>query len=248
MLGIIGGSGFYKLGKTIDKVPVITPYGHVIVNRTKVHKEEILFIPRHGEGHTIPPHRVNYRANLYALKKAGATVLFATYAAGIIADYKVEDLILIEDFIGFNAPITFFDDFSAGIKHTDFSQPFDQEWQNAVLEAAVAEKIKVKKGGIIATTHGPRFETKTEIQILKKVGANLVNMTSAYEITLAKELELPLAAVAIATNYATGINVSKKTKKQKQKNAGEFFDVIDRVKPKINSLLQELILNVETNV
>ena len=241
MLGIIGGSGFYKLGKTIDKIPVITPYGHVIVNRTKVHKEEILFIPRHGESHNIPPHKVNYRANLYALKKAGATVLFATYAAGIVADYKIDDLILIEDFIGFNAPITFFDDFSSGIKHTDFSQPFDSEWQNAVLEAAAAEKIKIKKGGIIATTHGPRFETKAEVQILKKVGANLVNMTSAYEITLAKELELPLAAIAIATNYAAGIT-------KKKQSAEEVFSVINKVKPKINSLLQEIIMNVETNV
>ncbi len=235
MLAIIGGSGFYYLGKEVDKIPVITPYGNVEVIKAKLYsKDEVLFIPRHGEDHSIPPHKVNYRANIYALQKLGASAAFATYASGTITNYKPGDLVLLEDFLGFNTPITFFDDFSAGLKHFDFTEPFDKDLQNAVLEIANSLRIKIKKGGVVATTTGPRFETKAEIKALKKLGANLVNMTSAYEITLFHEMEIPFAAMAVATNYACGIS-------KKRLSTEEVMEQMNNAKPKINLIINGLV-------
>lgn len=239
MLGIIGGSGFYNLGKKIETEDVITPYGHAEVQRAKLARKEVLFIARHGKGHTIPPHKINYKANLYALKKLGVTVLFATYASGIISKYKPGDMILVEDFIGLSTPITFFDDFTGGIKHIDFTDPFGKRWQQAVLRTAAIQKIKLKKGGIVATTYGPRYETKAEVKALKKLGANLINMTNAYETTLAHELEIPLAAIAIGTNYAAGI-------KKKALSSEEVLAGMSKAKPKINAIVQGLMKHVET--
>lgn len=235
MLGIIGGSGFYYLGSEMDKVPVITPYGNVEVIKTKLHsKDDVLFIPRHGEAHAIPPHKVNYRANIYALNKLDASAVFATYASGIISDYKHGDLVMLEDFIGFDTPITFFDDFSGGMKHMDFTQPFDKNLKNAVLEVAGALKIKIKKGGIIATTPGPRFETKAEIRALHRLGANLVSMTHAYEATLLHELEIPYAAIAVATNYACGVS-------KKRLSTEEVIEQMDKTKTKFNLIINGLV-------
>lgn len=234
MLAIIGGSGFYNLGREMQEENVITPFGIVAVYRTTIGGSEVFFIPRHGKNHELPPHKINYRANIYALKKLGTTAAFATYAAGIISRYKPGDLILIDDFIGFNSPITLFDSFAGGMKHVDFSQPFEKEFVNAVLEAAVAAKVKLKKGGIIAATHGPRFETRAEIKALKRMGANLVSMTAGYEITLMREAEIDFAAVAVGANYATGIS-------KKQLTVSEIMNRMTAAKADVNALVWRLV-------
>lgn len=205
MLGVITGTGLYQLGKLKDVVKVDTPYGVVKVNKSKLHDEEFYHIARHGEGHTIPPHKINYRANVAALKKLDVDAVLSIFTAGVISDYKPGDFIVLEDFIGFNTPITFYDDFALGIRHTDFSQINTKNFVKEVNESAFANEIKIKKGGIIATTVGPRYETKAEVQALKKMGANLVNMTSAYEMTLVNEVEIEYCPIAIATNFACGI-------------------------------------------
>jgi len=206
MLGIIGGSGFYTLEGKIRNCKVKTPYGGVAAQKAEVDGNESVFIPRHGKEHSVPPHRINYRANIYALKELGVSAVMATYATGIISKYKPGDLILLDDFIGFFTPITFFDDFRMGIKHTDVSRPYDKELQDLLLGVAKTQKIKISKGGIAATTPGPRFETKAEVKALKGMGANLVSMTNAYEASLLNELGIPSAAVAVGTNYACGIS------------------------------------------
>jgi len=237
MLGIIGGSGFYKLGKKVEEIDVITPYGPVLVNKVKVLRKNVYFIPRHGKNHFVPPHKVNYKANVYALKKLGIKAAFSTYSSGILSKYKPGDLILLDDFIGLYTPITFFDDFSSGIKHHDFTEAFDKEMKNAVLESAFATKVKLKKGGVIVTTPGSRFETKAEVKFLKKTGANLVNMTSAYEITLMKEAEIPFAAIAIGTNFGCGI-------KKKPLSYEEVIEVMAKSNKKIIGIVSKLVEHV----
>ncbi|MBI5051287.1 MTAP family purine nucleoside phosphorylase [Candidatus Micrarchaeota archaeon] len=232
MLGVIGGSGVYYLGKTIEKIDVITPYGDARVHRCSLLKNELLFIPRHGEAHQFPPHKVNYRANAYALKKLGASSVFATYSCGIISNYKPGDIILLDDFIGFTPSVTFFDDFSSGIKHTDLSDPF--QLKNLVKQAAKIAKIKLKEGGIPATTTGPRFETKAEIKALKTLGANLVNMTTAHEAILFNELELPFGALGVGTNLAAGLS-------RKKLSHSEVMDQMKKVNGKIGSIASELL-------
>ncbi len=236
MLGIIGGSGLYSIGnaKTFN---VKTPYGIVAVRKARMFDKDIVFIQRHGEGHTIPPHKVNYRANVYVLKKLGVTAVLGIYASGIISKYKPGDLIVVDDFLGFWTPSTFFDDFKEGIKHVDFSQPYDRELKKLLLGVAKANKIKLRKGGIIATTRGPRFETKAEIKALRGMGANLVNMTHAYEAALLGELEIPYVAVAAGTNYACGISNKKLSAEEVIKNMQEMKG---RIVLLINGLIKEV--------
>ncbi len=234
MLGIIGGSGFYTLKGKSKMVTVKTPYGNAEVRKTKIFDKEAVFVPRHGKGHAIPPHKVNYKANIYALKKLGVTGIIGIYATGIISKYKPGELILAEDFLGFWTPVTFFDDFSDGIKHVDFSQPYDKELNNLVLGIARAKRIKIKTGGIIATMVGPRFETKAEIKALRSMGANLVSMTHSYEAALIGELEIPYVGLAIGTNYACGIT-------KKKLNPEEVIGHMSRAEGRINDIIEKLI-------
>lgn len=205
MLGIIGGTGFYALGKKLGESDVLTPYGTARLQKVALLDEEMVFIPRHGERHTIPPHRINYRANVAALKKAGVTGVIAVYSAGAISRFRPGDIVLVDDFIGFWQPETFYDDFSGGIKHTDFSEPCDIEMRKRLRAVASAGKVKLATGGIIGCTPGPRYETKSEVKALRRMGANLVNMTAAREMALLGEAEIDFAAVAVATNWAAGV-------------------------------------------
>jgi 5'-methylthioadenosine phosphorylase len=206
MLGIIGGTGFYSLGKNLGESDVLTPYGTARLQKVALLDEKMVFIPRHGERHTIPPHKINYRANVAALKKAGVTGVIAVYAAGVISKFRPGDIVLVDDFIGFWQPATFYDDFSTGIKHTDFSEPCDPEMRKRLRAIASVGKVKLKTGGIIGCTRGPRYETKGEVKALKRMGANLVNMTAGYEMALLGEAEIDFAAVAVGTNWAAGIS------------------------------------------
>ncbi|MEW6721700.1 MAG: MTAP family purine nucleoside phosphorylase [Candidatus Micrarchaeota archaeon] len=206
MLAVIGGSGFYALGKKISRERIGTEFGDAVVHKVRVLDEDVYFIPRHGEGHSIPPHRINYRANVRALMELGASGVITVHACGAISKYRPSDIALIEDFIGlFCPPATLFDDFSAGMRHRDFTRPFSARMQETLAEVAAVAGVKLKKGGIVATTPGPRFETPAEIRALKRLGANLVSMTAAYEMTLLGEAEIDFASIAVATNYAAGI-------------------------------------------
>ncbi len=206
MIGVIAGSGLYSLGSEMKSINVETDYGNVEVFETSVSGKKIIFVPRHGQDHSAPPHKVNYKANVSALKKIGVSIIISVYSAGILADYEPGDIILAEDFIGLWTPATFFDDFSSGMRHVDFSNPFSEKIQGTLLEIAIVSKIKLKKGGVIVTTPGPRFETKAEVRFLKTTGANLVSMTSGYEMTLLGESGIEFASVVVATNYGAGIS------------------------------------------
>ena len=205
MLGIIGGSGIYSIGK-FEEQYVNTPYGFASVHIGKIMDRECAFIPRHGSSHAFPPHKINYRANAWAMKQIGVTGVLATYACGAISEYSPGDLIAIEDFLGFSAPITFYEDFKEGIRHTNFTRPYSDEMNARLFSAGRNAGVEIKSGGIVATMPGPRYETPAEIRALRGMGANLVSMTNAYETVLFHELEILMAGLAIATNYAAGIS------------------------------------------
>jgi len=232
MIGILGGSGIYSLGK-MKKEIIETPYGKVEAYLGKIGAEEVLFIPRHGSLHKIPPHKVNYKANLWAMKEKKVDGIIAFYAAGIIEKYKPGDLVLLEDFIGLFAPITYFDSFEEEPKHADFSEPYSWELAEDLAKAAKKAEVELKEGGIIATTVGPRFESKAEVRALKNMGANLVNMTNAYEATLAGELGLSICGVAVGTNYATGV-------KKEELTSEEVLEVMEKNNSKIKKIIAEL--------
>ncbi|MBN2121872.1 MTAP family purine nucleoside phosphorylase [Candidatus Micrarchaeota archaeon] len=229
MLGILGGSGIYSVGG-LRKKAVSTPYGEVEAylgenaaggepggsGRASGGREEavqeIVFVPRHGAAHEVPPHKVNYKANLWALKDAGVSGILAIYAAGIISDYSPGELVLLDDFIGFGIHASFYDRFEGKgeLMHADMGEPYNRELSSSVEKAAASVGVSLASGGIIATTLGPRFETRAEVSALRRMGANLVNMTSAYEASLCGELGIPLCGIAVGTNYACGISGKNK--------------------------------------
>jgi len=234
MLAFIGGSGFYKLGKMIKEHKIETEYGSALLQENELLGQRVLFIPRHGPEHKLPPHRINYRANVAALKKLEVSGVLSVYATGGISDYAPGDLVLVEDYLSFWIESTFYDDFSSGIKHVDQSNPFDTEMEKNMLEIAAVKGIEIKKGGIVATTPGPRFETKAEIRALKNVGANLVSMTLGRESPLLAEIEIPHSALVIVTNYACGIS-------DKPLNEGEVLEMMEKKNAEVLSLLEGLV-------
>lgn len=238
MIGVIGGSGLYELEKDITKKKVPTPYGSVFVHMAKIGGKEVAFIPRHGEKHETPPHKVNYRANVWAFKELGVTCAFTTYASGILSRYRPGDLILLDDFIGLFTHETFFDSFEDDVHHTDVSEPFNKKLQGYVVEGAAIHDIRVKKGGIIATTMGPRFETPAEIRALKKLGANLVCMTAGHEVPLFAEAEIPLVSLAVGTNMAAGLSGKKLTHQ-------EVVDMMVKKTDELKLILKEFVNFVE---
>jgi len=237
MLAVIGGTGFYRLGRKIEELDVITSHGIASVEVVSVARRKMVFLPRHGKGHTIAPHKINYKANIAALEQLGVTGVLSFYSSGIIGKYKPGDLVLVDDFIGLWAPATLYDDFAGGMKHVDFSEPFSKDMKRTLKEVAAVNKIKLKKGGIIAATRGPRFETKSEIKLLKKAGANLVNMTCGYEMALLGESEIDFASVAIAANYAAGVS-------KKPLSAEETLEVSDKAKGKLLTLIQGFVKEI----
>jgi 5'-methylthioadenosine phosphorylase len=234
MLGVIGGSGFYELAKHVRRQKVPTPYGSVFLSIAEINGKEVAFIPRHGEDHSIPPHKVNYRANVWALQELGATAAFTTYASGILSKYKPGDLILLKDFISFFTHETFFDSFEDGPHHTDVSEPFNRKLMGYAKEAAAIHSISLKNGGVVATTIGPRFETPAEVRALKKLGANLVCMTAGHEVPLFAEAEIPLVSIAVGTNLAAGLAGHKLTHQ-------EVVDMMIKKTGEIKLILKEFV-------
>ncbi len=236
MLGIIGGSGLYGLVKGKER-GIRTKFGTATVVLGKVSNKSCAFIPRHGRKHSIPPHRINHWANISAFREIGVTEIFSIASVGIISDYELGDLVLVRDFVSFGPQPTFFDDFSEGLSHADMTEPYGPELSKAVAEVARSLGIRIKDGGILAHTSGPRFETKTEIKALGKMGANLVGMTSVPEAILANELEIKFANLAIAGNYACGISKNPLTVEEvlnsARKKENEIKKVIEGVAKKI---------------
>lgn len=209
---VIGGSGFASKLKGRE-IEVSTPFGKVGVLVSDAGENKIYAIRRHGQEHTIPPHKVNYKAHIAVAKEINAKAIFASSAVGIVNSdaYAPGDLILCKDIIGLNLvlggmPITFFDSFADGPHHTDVSEIFDSKLNSIVLKAAAELSLSLKEGAVLTLTYGPRFETPAEVRALRIIGADLVGMTAAFEAILAKEQGTPYAVVAIGTNLAAGIS------------------------------------------
>jgi len=214
-IAVIGGSGLYEMSGLSKKknVSVKTPYGvssDIFLGSLSGHK--VAFLTRHGKQHTVPPHLVNYRANIWALKKTGAERIIATTASGAInLRMKVGELALLTQFLDFTKrrDHTFYDGGKLGIAHIDFSEPYCPEIRGALLKAGRELKLKIHQKATYACTEGPRFETPAEIRAYGKLGADLVGMTTVPECVLARELGMCYAAIGIVTNVGAGLSEEK---------------------------------------
>lgn len=202
MLAVIGGSGLTNLSTlaVAHREVLRTPYGDPssALLFGQIAGRDAIFIARHGHGHTIPPHRVNYRANLWALKEKGARAVVAVASVGGICRCAPGDLVLPDQLIDYTSgrEATFFDGGDRKVAHVDFTHPYSAELRSRCLDAARATGIALADGGVYGAVNGPRLETAAEIDRLERDGATLVGMTGMPEAALARELELPYAVIA----------------------------------------------------
>lgn len=211
-VGIIGGTGVYDpnwLDNT-QRQSVSTPYGPVELTRgeLKGRGQAVVFMNRHGAGHVVPPHRVNFRANLWALKAVGVTRVVATHAVGSLnVAMPPGSMVLVDQFLDFTRqrPHTYFDGQDGQVVHTDMTHPYCPESRSRVQEAGQSVDVALVQGGVYVTTEGPRFETPAEIRAFRMLGGDVVGMTGVPEVVLARELGLCFVSLAMVTNFAAGI-------------------------------------------
>lgn len=206
-LGVLGGSGLYEMDglRDVEEIEIDTPFGppsDVLVKGTLASGTTLLFLPRHGRGHRVPPHCINYRANVCALKKAGATHVVSVSAVGSMKE-EIEPghLVVPDQFIDLTKKrtSTFFEEGIVG--HVPFADPVCKLLGAALGRAADRAGAKVHLGGTYVCIEGPQFSTRAESQLYRTWGVSVIGMTSMPEAKLAREAELPFATLALATDY-----------------------------------------------
>ena len=234
-IAIIGGSGLENLLSASKIVRLETPYGTPPpISVGQIGREEVAFLPRHGPKHDLPPHKVNYRANLHSLKQVGVERIIATNAVGAINEaYVPGDLVIPSDILDFTKSRvgTFFE--SAPVTHIDVTEPYCPQISGVLLECCRAIKLQVRNRAVLAATEGPRYETPAEIRMLGRLGADIVGMTGAPEVFLARELEICYSAVCFVSNRAAGM--------QKRLSAVDVMNVGKQVIPSMLELLRNVV-------
>jgi 5'-methylthioinosine phosphorylase len=211
-LAIIGGTGLTQIDQlTITgEQSLDTPYGAPSAPFVfgELDGKQLVFLARHGNPHRIPPHKINYRANIWGLKQLGVTEIIAVAAVGGITEAMGPAQIAIPDQIidySYGREHTFFADDLEHVTHIDFSFPYAENLRNRLIAAAQQINLSVSTSGTYACTQGPRLETATEIRRLKNDGCDLVGMTGMPEAALAKELDLAYANMSVVANWGAGI-------------------------------------------
>jgi len=211
LAAIIGGSGLTNLKnleitrREVKRTPYGEPSSPLVYGR--LGGQEVVFLARHGHGHTIPPHEVNYRANIWAIKETGATRVIAVNAVGGIASALQSGQLVFPDQIidyTYAREHTFFGNEQKSVTHIDFTYPYCEELRRIFIQAARAAGIKAAEHATYAATQGPRFETIAEIKRLERDGGDIVGMTGMPETCLARELGLCYASIAVVANPAAG--------------------------------------------
>lgn len=210
-LAIIGGSGFAALAGVEPAAQSVaeTPYGaaSAAVAHGRLAGRDILFLPRHGLGHRLPPHQINYRANLWALREAGASRVVALAAVGGITPLFAPRVLAVPDQLvdyTYARGHTYYDGDGAEVVHIDFSEPYCAALRADLLRAGEQARVPLMARGVYAATQGPRLETAAEVRRLERDGCDLVGMTGMPEAALARELDLCYATLAFVVNWAAG--------------------------------------------
>src|SRR5688572_21300042 len=207
VVGVIGGSGLYEMEglERVEEIRVSTAFGDPsdVVVAGHLGETRMLFLPRHGRGHRVPPHRINYRANVLALKQLGAEQIVSVSAVGSMKEnIHPGDIVLVDQFIDRtrSRPSTFFED-DGVVVHVEFAEPIDGALQQALLRAAREVGATVHAGGTYVCIDGPQFSTRAESLLYRSWGVEVIGMTNLPEAKLAREAELPYATIALATDY-----------------------------------------------
>jgi 5'-methylthioadenosine phosphorylase len=209
-IAIIGGTGVYDpdILEKVKQLQVETPFGEVSLTCGNYGGQEIAFMARHGSKHSIPPHLINYRANIWALKKLGVKKIIATTAVGSLnRKMKPGDFVLVDQFLDFTKgrSATFYEGGKRGVVHIDVTEPYCSQLRSILFEEGRKLGIMIHTQGTYVCTEGPRFETPAEIKMFSILQGDVVGMTNVPEVVLAREAEMCYATVSLVTNFAAGI-------------------------------------------
>ena len=237
---MITGSGmegqFHLAGRRVVK----TRYGSAVTYASRVGGRAFYVLPRHGVEHDVPPHRINYRANIAALSQLGVKSVIATTAVGSMKpEFGIGHLGLLEQFIDFTKgrSSTFFD---GRATHTDMTDPYDRELGEALVSAARKKGLSLRTGLVYVCAEGPRYESAAEIRMFRVMGGDVVGMTGVPEVVLARELGLRYSSIAIATNWAAGI--------QGRVSHEEVVAVMKECGRKVRRLVEGAIASLDANL
>lgn len=248
MLGIIGGTGLTQLAnleithRQVARTPYGEPSGALTFGR--ICGQEVIFLARHGYGHTIPPHDVNYRANLWALKDHGVDRVVSVATVGAIHPGLLPGMLVIPNQIidyTHGRAATYFVGGDKPVVHLDFTLPYCEAMRAALLEAAASGGITLRDGGVYGVTQGPRLETAAEINRMERDGVDMVGMTGMPEAYLARELELCYAAVGAVVNQAAGRGRSADGIQM-----GEVQAMLGEVMLQVRRLIEQLVTDDAT--
>lgn len=242
-IGLIGGSGLYEIEdmEITKDISISTPYGDPssVYKTGTIGGKEIAFLSRHGIPHSIPPHKVNYRANIWGFKSLGVERIISVGAVGgINRDLPPGSIVLLDQIIDMTSGVrasTFYD--KGKVVHVDFTNPYCPEMRDLIFKASQHIQLQIKKTGTYICINGPRLETAKEIQFFSMVGADVVAMTAMPEASLARELEICMSGISVVTNYAAGISTKKLT-------TTEVAEVMKASTGYIKSLLKEVIAQI----
>lgn len=207
-IGIIGGSGIDRPSQGFTETVVPTPYGEALAWIGNGVDADVVFVSRHGVQHDVPPHKVNYRANIRAFRELGVDRVIVTFAVGGIADdIPPGGVVALSDVIDLTSgrAFTYFNGGTEGLQHTPFTEPFSPTLREAIVAKSAAHDLTIRNGGTYICFNGPRFESAAEIRMSKLIGADVVGMTAMPEAILARELDIHYAGIAISVNWAAGI-------------------------------------------
>lgn len=239
-IAIIGGTGVYdpSILSGIREEKVETPFGSVKVKIGTYKGKQVAFMARHGEDHSVPPHLVNYRANIYGLRLLGVKNIFATAAVGSLnMGMEPGNFVFVDQFLDFtkSRPQTFVEQ---GVVHLDMTDPYCPRLRGVLREAAGKQGLRYHTAGTYVCTEGPRFESPAEIRMFRQLGGDLVGMTSVPEVVLAREAEICYATIAMVTNYAAGIS---RTRLSHQ----EVVDIMGENAQNLRNLVMEAINSLD---
>lgn len=243
-IGVLGGSGFYKFFEKAQKVFIKTPYGKPSAEITiaEIAGWKVAFLPRHGRKHQFPPHKVPYKANLWAFKQLGVTRVISPCAAGSLQPHiRPGDFVILDQFFDrtkdredtfYNGPET---------THIAGAYPYCSQLRDIAYNCAKKLKIPVHKSGTVVVINGPRFSTVAESQFFTQQGWEVINMTQYPEVILARELEMCFVGIALITDWDVGLAAGGKIKPV---GLEEVIKVFNQNNEKAQSLVMEIIKNL----
>lgn len=225
-IGIFGGSGFYDLAKNLKEIKIETPYGPPSdkISIGVVTGRKVAFLPRHGKSHDIPPHKINYRANIWALKSLGVNHIITVTAVGSLQlKYKPGSFVILDQFIDrtYGRVDTFYD--GPIVTHISSAYPYCSEVTKVIYKEGQKMGLDIYEKGTVVVVNGPRFSTAAESMWYTKMGWDVINMTQYPEVVLAKEVGVGYSTIAIVTDYDAGIIGLNKIKPVSVNDIGKIF-------------------------